>query len=440
MNTTSESNSTLLKGILVGALVLAMLIPSLFVSNLVEERQARQTAVVDEISSKWAGKQTVTGPILMLPYLETETLKDGKTKTNTKVAYILPDELQIATNIVPREKKRSLYSVMLYRSDIKLTGKFNTISLESLKINPEAVVWKDARLVINMEDTRGVEDVVKLNWNNTPQLMETGVPDNDLLAVGISAPVALNAKDASTFSVTLSLRGSELLYFTPVGGTTTANISAIWKDPSFDGKYLPLNSSISNDSFQAHWKILPLAKTYPQSWKDGSYDLANSAFGVRLIQTVDGYSKTNRSVKYALLFISLTFAFFFFLEILQKWRIHPLQYLLVGIALLIFYTLLLSISEYSGFNIAYLIAAAATVLLISSYVRGIFQSNKTAIIFASILSCLYVYIFVLIGSEDFALLFGSIGLFAIMATIMYTTRKVDWYGGPTNTEQELPQI
>jgi inner membrane protein len=252
MNTTSESNSTLLKGILVGALVLAMLIPSLFVSNLVEERQARQTAVVDEISSKWAGKQTVTGPILMLPYLETETLKDGKTKTNTKVAYILPDELQIATNIEPREKKRSLYSVMLYRSDIKLTGKFNTISLESLKINPEAVVWKDARLVINMEDTRGVEDVVKLNWNNTPQLMETGVPDNDLLAVGISAPVALNAKDASTFSVTLSLRGSELLYFTPVGGTTTTNISAIWKDPSFDGKYLPLTSSISNDSFQAH--------------------------------------------------------------------------------------------------------------------------------------------------------------------------------------------
>ena len=434
MPATNENNRILIKGIIVGIMILLMLIPGYFVSNLVAERQSRQSEVVNEVSGKWAGKQTITGPVLLLPYREVKTAADGKTTTTMNTAYILPDDLHITGNIDPKEKKRSLYSVMLYHADIKLTGKFNPLPFEALQIDPESVVWKDARLVINTEDVRGIDDQVQLEWNGAKHFMEAGVPENKQLNEGISAPVSINAQDPSSFSVTLSLRGSEQLYFTPVGKTTETDINAAWKDPAFDGKYLPLTSEVTDKKFKAHWKILPLSHTYPQYWKNNAQDLAKAAFGVRLIQTVDGYSKTNRSIKYAILFVALTFAFFFFLEILQKRRVHPIQYMLVGIALTIFYTLLLSISEYTGFNIAYFIASAATVSLIALYVRGIFKSNKTAVGFTVALASLYTYIFILIQSEDYALLFGSIGLFVIMAIIMHYSRKIDWYGAAGHEE------
>ena len=327
---------------------------------------------------------------------------------------------------------------MLYHSDLKLTGKFDSIPLAALKIYPESVIWKDARIVVNVGDMRGIEDQVQLDWNGSKQFMDAGVPANNLMAEWLSAPVVISEATLSSFSVSLSVRGSGYLYFTPVGKTTETDITANWKDPAFDGQYLPTASAITDKNFKAHWKILPLSHTYPQYWKDSKQDFGKAAFGVKLIQPVDGYSKTNRSVKYAILFIALTFTFFFFLEILQKRQVHPLQYLLVGIALIIFYALLLSISEYTGFNIAYLIASLATVSLIGLYAWSMFKSSKTAIGFTCALSALYTYIFVLIQSEDYALLFGSIGLFAIIAIIMYYSRKIDWYGIARHTINEAP--
>lgn len=434
-----ERNRILIKGFLVGFLILIMLIPGAFVSSLVKERQQRQEEVVNEVSSKWATSQTITGPILMLPYKEYEKTADGKVVEKIKMAYILPDELHITGDMQPKEKKRSLYSVMLYRSDLKITGKFNTLPLAALQIPTESILWQDARLVINISDVRGIEDQVQLEWNGAKQFLDAGIPDNSLLKEGLSAPVAINAQSPATFSINIGLRGSNYLYFTPVGKTTEVDISANWKDPAFDGQYLPETSEITDKKFKAHWKILPLSHTYPQYWKENSQELGKAAFGVRLIQPVDGYSKTNRSVKYAILFIALTFTFFFFLEILQKRQVHALQYLLVGFALTIFYTLLLSISEYTGFNPAYLIAAMATVSLIGMYALSIFKSGKTAIGFTLSLALLYTYIFVLIQSEDYALIFGSVGLFLIVAVMMYYSRKIDWYG-TTNSGKQIAQV
>ena len=427
-----ESNRILIKGILVAILILVMLIPGVFVSNLVTEREERQEQVVNEVSNKWAGRQTIIGPVLMVPYRVFAKSANSAVTQETKIAYVLPDELHITGGIQPAEKKRSLYRVMLYSSDIQLTGKFGQLPLEALQIPPDAVIWNDIRLVMATGDLKGIQDQVQLNWNGSKQLLDAGIPDNKLLKQGISVPVAIDAHGQATFSINMSLRGSNYLYFSPVGKTTEVDISANWKDPAFDGQYLPVSSDIIDKGFKAHWKILPLSRTYPQYWKDNTQDLAAGAFGVRLIQAVDGYSKTNRSVKYAILFISLTFTFFFFLEILRKRAVHPVQYILVGIALTIFYTLLLSVSEYAGFNIAYLVAAMATVSLIGMYAWSIFKSGKTAIGFTCALSALYTYIFILIQSEDYALLFGSIGLFFIIAIIMYYSRKIDWYANSKN--------
>ncbi len=431
-----ERNRVLIKGFMVGFLILIMLIPSALVSELVRERKARHEEIVKEVSSKWAGSQTVTGPVLMVPYKNFEKTSDGITTETIRTAYLLPDELRINGRMQPHEKKRSLYSVLLYRSQVTLSGNFNLASLQNLQIPQESIMWQDARIVLNVTDVRGIEDQVQLNWNGTSQLLDAGVPNNQLLKEGLSAPVSISPQTTPSFSMNLSLKGSENLYFIPVGKVTEMDMVADWGSPAFDGAYLPATSDIRDKNFKAHWKILPLSRTYPQYWKDNGQDLDKAAFGVKLIQPVDGYSKTDRSVKYALLFIALTFTFFFFLEILQKRMVHPLQYILVGMALTIFYTLLLSISEYTGFNAAYMIASTSTVGLISLYVWSMFKSGKTAISFSLALSALYGFIFILIRSEDYALLFGSIGLFIIIAIMMYYSRKIDWYGTRTQVMVE----
>jgi inner membrane protein len=424
-----DRHRILIKGLLIGFLTLLMLIPTVLIDHLVSERAERQQQVVSEVSSKWASAQTVTGPILMVPYMQTSKSGDGKEITARKLAYFLPEQLSINGQASPEVRKRSLYQVMLYRSSLQLEGSFAPLPLKSLYLAPEQMLWNEARLAVGITDAIGLEEEVAFKWGDSAGKMEAGVPENGALTSGLSIPVTVNPAGATAFSVSLRLRGSENLYFTPVGKTTDVTLQSSWQHPAFDGSYLPSSpAEISKSGFNAHWRVLASSRAYPQAWRDNQVDLQASNFGVRLIQPADGYVKTSRSVKYAILFIALTFAIFFFLELLQKRQVHPLQYLLVGFALCIFYTLLLSISEYTGFNIAYGIAATAVVSLISLYVWGLFHSVKTALGFTAALSGLYTYIYILIQLEDYALLCGSIGLFVIVAILMYASRKVDWYG------------
>jgi len=427
-----DRNKILIKGLLVGFLILIMLIPGVFIQNLVSERSARQEEVVKEVSSKWAGAQTVTGPVLIVPYREPGQDANGKPVFYKKLAYFLPDALSINGSMQPEKRHRSLFDVMLYRSSLNISGHFYPLQIAALKIPPENMIWEEASIAMGINDVRGLENEVQVDWNGVKQNMEPGIAPNAALAEGLSLPVRVDAQTPVNFSMHTDLRGSERLYFTPVGKTTEATLKAPWKDPAFDGQYLPTETPNVNDKgFTAKWKILPVSHAFPQQWKDKGVTLTDAAFGAKLIQPVDGYAKTERSVKYAILFIALTFTIFFFLEILKRKHIHPLQYLLVGFALSIFYTLLLSISEYTGFNIAYLIATAATITLIGLYVRSIFKDLKTALGFTSALGALYGYIFILIQLQDYALLFGSIGLFVIVAIMMYYSGKIDWYGTKT---------
>jgi inner membrane protein len=423
-----EKNRNLIKGFFIGILILLMLIPTVFVSNLVYERQARQREVVEEVSSKWASKQTITGPVLIVPY-KAYAIKDGKQVETREQLFILPEILSVNGKVIPEVRHRSLYHVTLYRSDMQLNGSFNFGVIEKLRIAPQDILWNEAKIATGINDARGLEEEVTLKWGNETKYLEAGLPTNGIIKEGLSAEVLVDTQKSVLFSINIKLKGSSELYFTPVGKTTEVNLSSTWKSPAFDGQYLPDRQATINDGgFNAHWKVLQVSRSYPQAWTSGTeYAIKESSFGVKLIQVADGYAKTQRSVKYAILFIALTFIVFFFLEIMQKKQVHPLQYLLVGFALCIFYTLLLSISEYSGFNPAYLMASIATVSLISTYVWSIFKNGKIAAGFTIALTGLYSYIFILIQLEDYALLFGSMGLFVILAVIMFYSRKIDWY-------------
>ena len=424
-----HKNRLLIKSLLVGALTLLMLIPASFIQQLIYEREQRKSEVVQEVSNKWAQSQTVTGPILKIPYWEYNTNTDKNVVRVKKSAYFLPDQLNIKGSMQPQIRHRSIYDVTLYNSDIKLEGSFLPIDVASLSIPAEQMIWTEAEVFMGISDLHGLEEDVQLKWNDTSYLLDAGLAETDILQKGLNKKIELNPAIVAHFEIQLRLKGSENLYFSPLGKSTKANIKSPWKHPSFEGKFIPSTAAaINTKGFDATWNILQISSGIPKSWKDKKIDLSQSDFGIKLLQPNDGYGKTERSVKYALLFIGLTFTLFFFIEIVQKKQIHPVQYLLVGFALTIFYTLLLSITEYSGFNLAYAVSASATILLIGLYVMGIFKKVKITLVFAGVLSALYAYIFVLIQLQDFALLFGSIGLFLILAIIMFYSRKIDWYG------------
>lgn len=416
-----ERNRMLIKGFLIGFLILIMLIPTAFLLHLVSERQSRQNEVINEVSSKWGNQQTITGPLIVVPYL-------NRAENKRKTAYFLPETLNVNGDMKPEVRHRSLYDVKLYRSEMTVSGKFAPITADLVQLSPDDVYWNEARLVMGLGDARGLEDEVLLSLNGRKQSMSAGAGDNDFAGESVSSLVGEDLKSGLEYNIHIKAKGSSYLYFVPVGKTTEVALHSNWKDPAFDGQYLPSKTPVvTKDGFDAYWKVLQVSRSFPQAWKDGNYELAKSAFGVKLLQPTDGYAMTERCVKYAILFIALTFTVFFFMEIMQKVQVHPLQYILVGIALCVFYTLLLSISEYAGFNPAYLIASSATVLLIGIYVWGIFKKFKVALGFTIALGSLYGYIFTLVQLQDYALIFGSVGLFVILAIIMFYSNKIDWY-------------
>ena len=258
----------------------------------------------------------------------------------------------------------------------------------------------------------------------------SAVPGN-----GIIVKVPATGADDLTgkVDVALKLKGSERLNFTPVGKSTTVRIEGPWADPSFDGEFLPESREITQTDFNAEWRVLHFNRPFPQQWKNGDESLENADFGVRLMMPVDQYQKSMRSAKYSVLIILLTFMALFLVEITQRIRIHPFQYILIGAALTIYYILLLSLSEHMGYNEAYMIASLATVILITAYSKTFLVTRRLVSLFAGLLGVFYTFIFVIIQEQDYSLLLGSIGLFLIVALLMYFSRKVKWY----NTNYEL---
>jgi inner membrane protein len=424
-----QKSKLLIKGMIIGALALILLIPTYFVQNLVQEREARQKEAFIEVSSKWADQQNITGPVLVIPYTRSAADKDGKPIIIRSLAYFLPDKLNIESTVRPEKRYRGIYEVMLYSSSIRLNGNFATLPLQKLGLYPTDMVWAEAYICLGITDAKGLKDELQLTWNDSTLSLTPSFVNNAVFKEGFVSPLTLNEAAATSsfnFSSQINLNGSQQLLFTPVGKQTTVQMQSTWPDPSFTGSQLPDTSSISKKGFTAQWKSFSHTRNFPQAWKDDIYNLSSSSLGADLFIPVNGYQKTMRSVKYAILCILLTFTAFFLIETNNKKSVHPVQYALIGFALILFYTLLLSFSEYIGFNGAYAVATSATVGLITWFVKGLLKSARLSVLLSLVLVLLYSYVFTILQLQDYALLLGSVGLFLTLAIVMYYSRKVQW--------------
>ncbi len=418
-------NSITIKSIIVGLLILVLLIPAGMIKNLIQERNSLRNSAISEVSFKWGNPQTIGGPIITVPY-KSYYKKDKEIIEEIRYAHFLPEKLNIKGKISPEERKRGIYKVIVYKTNLNFSGSFNKPNFQDWKIQEKNILWDQATLSIRIPDMRGIKDVIKVKWNKETYDVNPGISYQTDHS-GVSSFINITDENKYTFAFDLNLNGSEYLNFIPLGKETNINITSDWTNPSFDGAFLPNNHKISEHGFEANWKVLHVNRSYPQQWIGNKYSLNESSFGVKLLLPVDHYLKSERSVKYAIMFIALTFMVFFFSEILNKKRIHPIQYLLVGLGLSIFYTLLVSLSEQINFNLAYLIAGISIISLITVYSHSIFKSKKLTAIIAFVLIILYSFLFVILQLQDYSLLLGSIGLFIALAIVMYLSKRIDWY-------------
>lgn len=421
----------------IGAIVvisLLLLIPTSMISGLISERENTKNEAINEVSDKWSREQTIVGPIISVPYYR-YVKESGSRDTVARLVrvkdyiHFLPTALNIEGSISPQMRYRGIYEVVVYDSKLRLHGTFADINFATLDIPKQNILFNQAEFVLGISDLRGLEEQIELLWCADTLQFNPGVSSNDVVESGINAQVSLSP-DAPTsmgFDLTLNLKGSQTLYFTPVGRTTDVSIASSWRNPSFNGAFLPDSRSVSDTGFCAKWNVLHLNRNYPQMWLGARYAPSESSFGINLLLPVDSYQKSYRAIRYAILFIGFTFLVFFFIEVLGRVGIHPIQYALVGVALIVFYSLLLAISEYLAFNVAFVVSALATLALIAAYVRAILKSNIFMLLVVGILAILYTFIFVIIQLQDYALLIGSIGIFIILALVMFFSRKIDWY-------------
>jgi len=411
-------------------LTLASIIPSVMIESLINERKDRKQDVINEIGSKWSQEQTITGPIISIPFNQYYIDNNGTKTYSTEYMHFLPDQLDIRTEVFPEIRYRSIYEAIVYNSQIALSGNFSDFSTGGLSTSNTEILWDRAIVSLGFEDMLGVVEIASAKFDNTALSMEPGIAASKILSSGISANIPIDDTEKEyNFEFVIKLRGSQQISFIPVGKLTNVTMTSTWPTPSFDGAFLPVDRSIDTDGFTANWKVLDFNRAYPQYWTGDRYfsELDKSSFGVKLLPAVDIYQESMRTVKYSFIFVALTFLAFFFSEIMSKTSVHPIQYFFIGMGIILFYLLLLSISEHIDFDISYLISSVSVAVLITGYAKSILRKRSLSFMVGSVLLVLYIFFYTLLQLEDYALLFGSIGLFLVLCAIMYTTRNLDWY-------------
>jgi len=444
-------SSASVRMVMVGVLTLILLIPLSYIKSLINERQERQESVVNEINEKWGEEVLIYGPILKIPYKTyTSTFKeDAETKkryvertSKINYLYVFPEKLNAESEVIPEVKKRGIYNSVVYKGNMDFNGVFIKPNFATLDIPETDVLWNKAKIIIKTSNLKGINNEVKIKMNKNSYLFVpkyTQVVKNNYnysynkrtpmhrLESGYlkltDVPDSLDAK----FSINMDFNGSKQIRIIPIGKETKMSIKSDWKSPSFIGNYLPYNADKINDTgFDAKWKVLNINRGFAQYFQNELPDLEDFSFGVNLMLPVDQYQQNMRTAKYGFLVIALTFLVFFLFQSISKVNIHPFQYLMIGIALTMFYTLLISISEHSSFLIAYLIAGISVIVLISLYSKSILKQTKFMLFISGSLTALYTFIYVIIQLENYALLVGSIGLFLILAMVMFASKKIDW--------------
>jgi len=443
----SRRNSTIFKLLGVGALILLMLIPLAMIEGVLSDRLERRNEAVNDITASWGKEQNIIGPVLCVPYLHhgtvvrSVTLPDGRVETReveettVATAYFLPESLDITGDVQTQTLYRGIYDAAVFRGQISLTGNFSPPDMAALKIAASDVLWKDAMVTLAVSDLRGTRESLMVDWGGKKIQLQPGsqLPG---YTTGVTAQVGSDQPISapSTFSIALDLNGSGGIFFAPFGMQNQVTLKSNWPDPGFRGAFLPAERTVRPNGFEAKWKVSYYGRDYPQRWTSRAGNerftansVSASLFGAQFLRLLDAYRYVERSIKYGVLFFVLIFTTFFLFEVTARQKIHPLQYLMVGAALCLFYLALLSASEFIGFSLAYLIATVAATGLITWYCSHFLGGGMRTLMIGGGLLGVYTFLYITLRQQDYALLMGTVALFVLLAVVMFVTRKVDWY-------------
>lgn len=429
----------------VGFLVIVLLIPLGMVRSLIHERQKTAEQAETNILSLWGGPQTIGGPVLCVPFRRGAQGEKGAERV-IRQAVFLPDVLSVDGRITTEIRYRGIFEVPVYTARLSVSGSFDPADFTLSNIEAQEILWDRAFLSVGVTDPRGIKDGVTLNWGDEtipfgPRKRDMALYDG-MIQCPIEGPALGEGQAPIPFSFDLTVSGGKQIRFLPLGRETDVTVSAPWRTPSFQGAYLPQDRSMAKSGFSATWRVLELGRNFPHAWAEQEISresVFDHAFGLDLYEPVDVYQMTERSAKYAVLFIGLTFLGFFLFELFGDRRIHPIQYLMVGAALCVFYLLELSLSEHISFVAAYAVGAVGTVGIITMYSVFVLGQAKRALTVMGILALIYAFLFVLLQAEDYALVLGSLGLFAVLGIVMYLTRGIDWYAVGRPNPPPVPQ-
>lgn len=437
------------KFILLGVIIFALLIPTLMVWALVEERSQRAETVAREIAQGWGGTQIINGPYLVMPYTrmeETEIRNNNRMEIQERLvtshAIFSPDKLEMGGNIDVEERKKSIYKTQLYHFKNNLKGSFADFDMNKIHEAGGTPKPANAFLVIGISDTTGFRSdiILKVDGKSEGQFLPglnslgntsyaTGKYNQPRAGGGIHIPISSDKlAEGFDFEISMALNGSRNIAFVPAGKTTQLDIQSNWPHPGFSGKFLPEEREITAEGFSATWTIPNLARGISEVQLASHLPQAGTSIGVNFFEPLSFYQVTSRSLKYAIGFFSLVFLAVFILELYGKSSLHWIQYILTGLAMIIFYVLLLALAEQVGFLIAYGIAAVATTILIAWYVGDALGNKNGSVIVGGVLATTYLVMYMILNEETYALLAGSMIAFIAIAATMFATRNIDWTG------------
>ena len=442
--------SASIKVMTIGFLILVLLIPLAMVRDTINDRNAVHQSARAEIQRTWGQSQLIAGPVLVLPYDTVHVKDSGERYVRQTEMYVLPETLDSQATIDSEIRYRGIHKVPVYSASVRLSGRFAPIDTRTLGIDGASIRWSEAYIVVGVTDGRAITETPRLDLNGDSiafspgGVLVEGLPPQIQATLG--ERLARDRDEPLEFSTALELKGSESLYFLPLGDTTRATMTSAWASPSFKGNYLPETREVTADGFEADWRVSSIGRSLPSHWQKGSRlaDTASmSAFGVELYMPISVYRLTLRAATYGVLFVVLTFVSYFLFEIIAGLTLHPLQYLMVGMANVIFFLLLIALAEHIGFGASYMLSALASSGLVVSYSASVLGERKRAMIVGGVLFLLYGFLYMTLKAETYALLAGSLGLWVALALIMYLTRRIDWYGSAKDepvdeAQQSLP--
>ena len=431
------------KILLLIGLMLVLLIPLAMIRGLINERNRTADFAEADIMEAWGSQLIEAGPVIAVPGIRTNEVRTRTEQEGEKIGIVkepftlilTPQKLNIEARFKTEVRRRGIFSVPLFSGELALSGSFNpSAALAALPPNEE-VSLAQAELIVALSSQKGIRRINQALWNSSDLFFQPGNRGLNIVHAdgGIFAVLPDFSDAESTFTITIAIQGGKMVRFLPLGQDTHMAISTDWASPSFQGSFLPGSSTITDNGFDASWDISYLSRDIPLFWKTEGGDTlhpdySDLMFGVDFFRAINTYSLNTRAVKYGVLFLIIPFLTLFLLEVFSRKRIHPVPYLLSGIANVIFYLLLLSFSEQIQFYLAYLIAALGVTVMMTLYSRSLLPSWNKSWYMGLVVMLSYILLYTLLNAETYALLIGSIGAFVVIGLVMFFTRKLDWYG------------